>query len=399
MAKTHRIKHVDDTFTIRKDKDTWIFLKSASIKAGQDENAITVDDAGKATIVFQNRIKALEHGIFATGDNLRIEVDRGARISAGFNPIALQADDSVVINRGTLESHGGSAAIHVVAYNFELRNFGTLKSDPGGYSVITQRSGADIYNEKGGRIEGYVYFSLNDGDTGTFVNRGVVRGEEFAVSSFYGDVTVVNHGKLVGKVALGYGDNLLDTRGGTLSTKQFEGGGGDDMLITDNAKYRLIEEAGGGNDTIKSTVSYRLADNSNVENLVLIGRKNIDATGSAQGETIRGNSADNRINGGGGNDQIYGGKGDDRLTGGGQGTFDDFYFKTGDGRDVITDFEGFPDRIFIGRWHGMSDFEEVLDNARFKGGDMVIKAGKDSITLLGIDRDDISAQDFDFSMS
>ncbi|MGV3551138.1 calcium-binding protein [Rhizobium sp.] len=403
MAKTHRIKNVDNgvTFTIDKPGDTWIFQKSATIRPDEYQSGIIVETARKTKLILENRIIGGDYGIEAYGgNNLRIEIADGARIKTG-TALYFTSMNAVVVNRGTLESDDGRSVVAAGGANLEFRNYGsitTTNADQG--AVVVWDTGSHIYNEKSGRIEGVVGvdFQLPTGQTGTIVNRGVISGEIFSIRGFHGDDTVINRGKLDGRVGLDQGNDTLDTRGGRLTDKGVLAGSGDDTLITDNADYYLIELEGFGNDTIKSTVSYKLADNSNVENLVLIGKKNINATGSAQDETVRGNSGNNRINGGDGNDQIYGGKGNDRLTGGGQGTFDDFYFKTGDGRDVITDFEGFPDRIFIGRWHGMSNFEEVLDNARFKGGDMVIKAGKDSITLLGIGRDDISAQDFDFSM-
>lgn len=399
MAKTHKIKHVDDTFTISKSNDTWIFLKSASIKSGADENAITEAGTSRTTIILQNNVIARDVAIASSGNHVRIEIDHGASITAGNIPIVLQGDNALVINRGTLDSNDGGSSFYGIGANLELHNYGRMTSIPAAGSVSILGDGARIYNEKSGRMEGGVGmgFSLDAGDSGTFYNRGVVAGDRYAVGGADGNDTVINRGKLVGMVSLFGGDDKVDTRGGTLSTKVFEGGLGDDVLLTDNAKYTLVEKVDEGNDTIKSTVSYRLADNSNVENLVLIGTKNVNATGSAQYETIRGNSGNNRIDGGGSFDDIYGGKGSDTLTGGGIDTEDYFYFKTGDGHDVITDFEPGDDQIHLTGWHGFDSYQDVLDHARFRDGDMIIKAGKDSIVLLDVDQDNISGGDFSFT--
>ena len=67
-------------------------------------------------------------------------------------------------------------------------------------------------------------------------------------------------------------------------------------LVPDN----VVEQANGGVDTVRSSVSYTLAQN--VENLELIGTGASNGTGNALNNILTGNLASNRLTGGGGSD-------------------------------------------------------------------------------------------------
>ena len=93
--------------------------------------------------------------------------------------------------------------------------------------------------------------------------------------------------------------------------------------------------------TVRSSVSYSLASAkvANVENLVLTGATNIDATGD---------NFDNRITGNSGNNILSGRRGNDTLTGGGGN--DGFLFDqllSVAGLDSITDFVVGNDKILL----------------------------------------------------
>ncbi|NJO77779.1 MAG: methyltransferase domain-containing protein [Cyanobacteria bacterium RM1_2_2] len=104
----------------------------------------------------------------------------------------------------------------------------------------------------------------------------------------------------------GEGNDTLD---GGADDDQMTGGNGDDTYIVDSAGDAVIELAGGGNDTVRSSLSYILG--ANVENLVLTGFSAINGTGNALNNSITGNDADNVLNGGAGDDQMIGGAGND----------------------------------------------------------------------------------------
>jgi Ca2+-binding RTX toxin-like protein len=80
----------------------------------------------------------------------------------------------------------------------------------------------------------------------------------------------------------------------------------------------VIEAAGGGTDTVISSVSYTL--DANVENLTLTGSTAINGTGNALNNVLTGNSAANTLTGGLGNDTYVVGNGDSVVENAGEGT-------------------------------------------------------------------------------
>src|SRR4029077_14931524 len=72
-----------------------------------------------------------------------------------------------------------------------------------------------------------------------------------------------------------------------------------------------------GIDTVKSSASFDLGLNSNIENLTLVaGAGDITGTGNELNNVITGNEGNNVLSGGDGNDTLSGGLGNDTLDGG-----------------------------------------------------------------------------------
>lgn len=147
------------------------------------------------------------------------------------------------------------------------------------------------------------------------------------------------------------------------------GGNGNDTYYVHSAKDLVDETDTDGVDNVKSDVSFSLQQSETVkgdiENLTLLGKAAINATGNDLFNHLIGNEGDNVIDGKGGNDiieggggndtllggtgrdELYGGDGNDRLDGsvdgsgdwlfGGKG--DDTYF-IGEDRDVIVEYAG-----------------------------------------------------------
>lgn len=153
----------------------------------------------------------------------------------------------------------------------------------------------------------------------------------------------------------GLANDIVD---GGAGADQLAGGDGDDVYTVDDIGDVVTEDANGGADTIRSSVSLALTDN--VERLELTGSGAIDATGNASGNHLQGNQAANRLEGlagddtldgqsgqdhllgGAGNDSLDGGSGSDRLEGGaGDDTYlvdqqDDVVVEvSGEGNDVV----------------------------------------------------------------
>jgi Ca2+-binding RTX toxin-like protein len=103
-----------------------------------------------------------------------------------------------------------------------------------------------------------------------------------------------------------------DTINGKGGADIMTGLAGDDTYIVDNVGDSVVEKAGEGTDSIRSSVTYSLP--ANVEKLVLTGTSAIDGTGNGQNNTITGNSQANLLTGRPGADRMYGNGGNDTYS-------------------------------------------------------------------------------------
>ncbi|MEQ1620531.1 MAG: calcium-binding protein [Methylococcales bacterium] len=154
----------------------------------------------------------------------------------------------------------------------------------------------------------------------------------YVLGSTFENLTLIGSSKLTAtaneqdNVIIGNaGTNVLnalagnDTLDGGKGTDTLIGGLGDDIYIINSKTDKLIELSDEGIDTVKSSVSYSLVDTDgkkginggNIENLMLTGTANIDATGNALSNNLLGNSGNNVLNGGAGVDTLNGGTGSD----------------------------------------------------------------------------------------
>jgi len=107
------------------------------------------------------------------------------------------------------------------------------------------------------------------------------------------------------------GNDILSGGGGA---DTMTGGLGNDTYRVDTIGDTTIENAGGGTDLVRATISWTLANN--VENLLLDGTASINGTGNSLGNAITGNAGANTLFGMAGNDFLNGGAGADSLRGG-----------------------------------------------------------------------------------
>jgi len=112
--------------------------------------------------------------------------------------------------------------------------------------------------------------------------------------------------ELIGNTA----DNILD---GGKNAAVLKGGTGNDTYRVGHKDAQIFELDGEGDeDTVESTVHWTLSDN--LENLTLLGKTAINATGNAQANLLIGNDGNNVLDGGlnaAGVDTMRGGKGND----------------------------------------------------------------------------------------
>ncbi|MDD4950697.1 S-layer family protein [Sulfuricurvum sp.] len=102
------------------------------------------------------------------------------------------------------------------------------------------------------------------------------------------------------------GNNTLD---GGAGADIMIGGKGDDTYIVDNGNDVVTENVNEGIDTIRTNLSWTLG--ANIENLILTGSDNTNATGNELSNILIGNSGNNVLDGKGGADAMASGLGDD----------------------------------------------------------------------------------------
>jgi len=214
----------------------------------------------------------------------------------------------------------------------------------------------------------------------------------------------------------GNGDDDLD---GGFGKDVMTGGAGDDSYVVDARGDRIIESANGGEDTVTSSISYKLANH--VENLILTGAAE-EAKGNKLDNQLTGNDLDNELEGeagndtligGAGNDTLKGGKGSDELTGGtGNDTFKIKFEKSSfASTDTITDFVSGQDTIELDLSSRLEKLvkaqldTEGLNGAylRYEDGNLLLDADGAGagqaitlVTLTGLTSPELKANDIDF---
>ncbi|WP_457421253.1 beta strand repeat-containing protein [Roseateles sp. P5_E7] len=237
------------------------------------------------------------------------------------------AGDTVTENVGEGADLVRSSLSHVLGANVEnltLTGSGDINATGneldnallgnGGNNVLDGKAGADAM---AGGTGDDTYYVDNAGDT---VTEAVSEGNDqvFSTVSFrlgenIEDITLTGSASInatgnssANRLTGNAGNNVLD---GGAGADQMAGGAGDDSYVVDNAGDTVTENAAAGTDTIRSSVTLSLP--ANVENLVLTGNANIDATGNAQDNVITGNAGNNTLDGGAGADALAGGAGND----------------------------------------------------------------------------------------
>jgi Ca2+-binding RTX toxin-like protein len=229
-----------------------------------------------------------------------------------------------------------TATVTITVIDPPLTLQGTTKND-----TLTGKSGNDqLYGNAGNdTLIGNAGNDLLDGGTGNDTLIGGLGNDTYVVDSL-SDIITENSGEgidtvqssitwtlgnnlenltLTGTSAInGTGNALNNALTGNAGNNILNGGAGNDTLIgkagndtyiVDSASDTIVELAGEGTDTVKSSVSWTLGDN--LENLTLTGSSSIKGTGNSLDNTLTGNAGNNILDGGAGNDTLVGGAGDD----------------------------------------------------------------------------------------
>lgn len=273
--------------------------------------------------------------------------------------------------------------------------------------------GADIDTMKGGLgADTYVVDNKNDkvvelADEGIDTVQASVSHtlrENVENLSLTGTENLTGNGNALSNVIVGNSGN--NTLSGGAGTNTLMGGDGNDTYVVTSSTDVIIEKAGEGSDTIRSTVSYTMGED--VEKMVLGGTADLDATGSSTGNTIYGNAGDNEIAGAGGRDVLYGRDGADSFV------FNAITDSTvsSSGRDVIKDFSiAQGDKIDLSgidlgegstfTFIGTNGFSKTAGevNIKFSGANTIVQAdtdgnGKADFSVFLVGHQDLTADQF-----
>ncbi|UVC10296.1 calcium-binding protein [Rhizobium sp. TH2] len=389
MAKTTTIRKILTDEVFIEDNNNIINITRTGMvitdtpDMGEPNATVGDSDLAKNNIFnIDGSVIGMEFAAFIGGEGSEIHVGETGFLQGGWGA-GMSGLEQVLVNNGLIVGGGGIGVFVQASTDGKIVNNGKILGSQ--YAIdVAQGDGLSITNGRNGIISGNniaITIDLQTGDANRIVNLGLINVTGSSTTSIVdaeGNINIRNKGTISGGVDLGEGDDVFNGLGGTMVRGFVIGGLGNDTMFVDSADLGLSEEIGEGTDTIKSAISYTL--DLNVENLTLLGKKNIDGTGNSENNILHGNAGDNTLNGDMGDDSIYGHRGDDELTG--SSGSDTFFFGTKDGNDTITDFvSGAVDLINLSAWKAFDDFADVLANAKDKGTDVVITSGNDSLTI------------------
>ena len=221
-----------------------------------------------------------------------------------------------------------------------------------------------------------------------------------------------------GKLVIGTsGNDVLtggsghDTLDGGAGADTMMGGAGDDTYTVDHVRDVIVEMAGEGIDTVRTSLAtYTLKGNlenlvytssgafrgvtNGLDNVLTGGTGNDVLIGGAGHDTLNGGAGHDKLNGGIGNDVLWGGSGNDTLTG--DAGSDVFVFKRADGagKTFITDFELGTDKIDLSGL-GYTSFADVQAHlSTGEGGFALISDAGHDILLQHVTANQLKAADF-----
>lgn len=384
MTKYVKNQSTTDPWLIDESGQTWTLGKNATISvdgmtaihvgAGHDGNTIrlngdvSVNGAGVT-------------GVYLQGEETTLKIGKASQIEA-YAGIVSASTNGIVRNAGDIAGEAYGVLLDVPT---EFVNRGEIS----GQHAVATANGSEIFNLKGGLIAGQdngIY--IVDDEATTIENHGTIRADDAAIRASGGasgsGSVLINSGRIVGDVLLGAGDDWIVSRTGRING-MVDAGNGNDTYVIGKRGAQLSEQYDSGWDEVHSTKSLTLDDN--FEELFLLGKKSIDATGNAASNKVFGNAGDNTVRGEGGSDFVGGGGGEDRLFGG-DGD-DDFVFIKGDGRDTVKDYDISQDQVLLLDF-GFDTFDEVVSLMSQHGADTWISLGQgDRLIIENVDMDNL----------
>lgn len=322
---------------------------------------MTVQKMGDRTFVLVTSHDNASVGVFEIGANN----DAIVGTAEADRIVGMLGDDDLIGRQGNDELIGG------LGDDVLSGRIGNDKLDGGdgqdvlvgglGNDVLLGGSGSDIL--KGGKGKDTLSYALSDAAVTVDLQAGTVSGGHGA-----GDIFV----QMENVTGSAFGDIITGSNGankltGLSGNDSVHGGGGKDKL-----------SGGGGNDKLWGDALKDVID------------------GGAGNDALYGGSGNDVLRGGAGNDTLHGETGKDKLTG--NLGADTFVFSNNLGSDEITDFVAGTDKIDLSAISSITNMTELTSAAFTTGGNTLIfvDGGPDSITILNVTENELSASDFIF---
>ncbi len=285
---------------------------TGSVVIGGADVATVIGSAGVDTLLIE--ASALDLGWLALADwtagvdSLRVKGTSGAdsiRGSAFGDSVAGgKGADSLVGGDGNDSLDGGKGADSLVGgagddlYVVDSGGDVTVELALGGHDTV--RASVNLTLAAG--VEDLVLTGKAKTGTGnTADNRITGTGGDNSLSGLSGADTLE-------------GGDGADTLDGGTGADSMAGGAGDDSYVVDDAGDAILEAAGPGTDTVRTSLAtYALG--TGLENLTLLSGAT-EGIGNAGNNALTGNGGNNSLSGLGGRDELLGSGGDDVLLGG-----------------------------------------------------------------------------------
>lgn len=402
--------HHDDTITITLGENQWMQVRG---RAGDDQIVINGDDGyvrldhrtaqsgisanllsgiisndgdgGRDTITGSGDVRELrgsmhDDSIRGSGrDESFILMAGNDTLNAAFGFDRLRYDrsgvDAVEVN---LTQGTATGTWSGETFNHQISGIEWVRGSREGDDSLLGNRAANRLEGIGGNdtLNGYGGDDTLDGGTGNDRVYGGYGNDEMRGSS--------GHDRL-------YGNHGNDTMAGDFGNDRLYGHVGNDLMSGGSGNDRLF--GGSGNDTMTG---------GNGHDRLYGGTGRDDMAGGSGNDRLYGGAGSDDMTGGRGNDTLIGGSGHDTLDGGSGDDYlrgnlgvDTFVFSTGQDRVA---FFASNDIIDLGNASGITNYGDLIDShvSEIDGNLMITDDAGNSMTLLGRDIDDISADDFLF---
>ncbi|GHC62235.1 calcium-binding protein [Neogemmobacter tilapiae] len=294
------------------------------------DTAAIIGSGNGQSVVVSGTVLGEATGIQLTGNNVKINVHENASVMGGV-ALSLANSNLAIVNRGVIA--GEDTAIRTAPESAlpnsiaRVTNYGLIEGVMSGLG-FAYGAGAVVRNFGVIESEGTVF----QGGVGkdVLINRGIIKGNN---------------------IALSFGHDIYDGRGGKVVGASIFGGPGNDtfrpgvsgeIMNGDQGLDTLDFRAGPGikvdlTNTFANT-GFAKGDTYIDMNRVLGSDRGADVLrANGLGNELRGNGGNDRLIGALGNDSLIGGAGRDTLTGG-DGDESFIFLKPSEGGDKITDF-------------------------------------------------------------